>query len=189
MWSCHKMPKLMLHLLELGDICTCPDPQPVPFPKNLWLEQTRQSRGGEAPFSKPVLSWCGHRGICSQKHCYYPVVVDSIGNIRGFLQQLIWSFGDKKISSQQTASTSFGDTVSSMQASLQCPLPRIYTVIPDRLWDAGSFWQKMGIQVCGVLQTQRLAFCSLVWHFIPAIDCFHFLPFLEGGGGGDINFF
>lgn len=181
MWSCHKMPKLMLHLLELGDIYTCPDPQPVPFPKNLWLEQTRQSRGGETPFLKPVLSWCGHRRIWSQKHCYYPVVVDSIGNIHGFLQQLMWSFGDKNIRCQQAVSAS------SVQASLQCPLPRIYTIVLDRLWDAGSFWQKMGIQVCGVLQTQRLGFCSLVWHFIPAIDfclLLSLLALLGGGGGG-----
>ena len=75
----------MLHFLVLGDVRTRPEPQPVPSPKNLWLEQSRQNRDEEVPFLKPVLIWCGHRGICTQKHCYYPVVVDSIGNIPGFL--------------------------------------------------------------------------------------------------------
>lgn len=55
-------------------------------------------------------------------------------------------------------------------------VPRIYKVIPDRLWDAGSFWQKIGIHISH--PTQALAFCCRAWNFVPAIEVYLLLSVL-----------
>lgn len=49
--------------------------------------------------------------------------------------------------------------------------------------------RKLGIHICGVPETQGLAFFSLAWHFIPAIDFCLLLSFLTLLGVGDASFY
>lgn len=97
MWCWLQEAKTDAAFPSVGDVHASPEPYSVPSPKNLWLEPSDKVR--MKVFSQRQFL-AGTDTEEAQKYYYYPVDVESTGNISRFLQQLIWPFGNRKIHCQ-----------------------------------------------------------------------------------------